>query len=320
MTPSRAASTGTKPAEPHVDSALHTGPFHVALRAAIRDRGLTLDRLRWHLARRGISVALSSLSNWQHGHSRPEHPNSVRAVGALEDILRLPPTSLVRLLMTGDPLAEAAADRGVARRRAGLDEAGGALAELLDALPGSRECQFDVLSRQDKVSVDTDRRGSQIWSRTVVRARSDGVDRYVLRYFGCRNGDMAQVRLHSLENCRLGRVRRHPSAPVLVAELLFDELLRAGDTWVFEESVYDPTGDPQTDHAFGFRHPVGSFALMVRFHPAALPVDCHAYAQLGLYDPRQRTADLTLNAHHAVHLVASNVTAGVLGVGWRWPD
>ena len=305
---------------PEPASTLHTGPFHAALREAIRERGLTLDRLRWHLARRGIPVALSSLSNWQHGHSRPEHTNSVRAVRALEEILRLPPTSLVRLLTTADPLDAAAGERGHARCRAGLDEAEGALAELLDAQPGSRECHFDVISRQDKLLVDANRRGSRLWTRIVVRAQRDGVDRYVVRLFGSPGGDVGRVRLHDLENCRLGRVQRHPTAPVMTAELLFDEVLGAGDTWVFEGWMSDPNGEPQTEHAHGFRHPVDNYALEVRFHPDALPVDCHAYAQPGLYDTRHRTAELTLNPHHAVHLVASNVTAGVLGIAWSWPD
>lgn len=320
MTPSPGGTTRTRTVEPETGSALHTGPFHVALRAAIRDRGLTLDRLRWHLARRGISVALSSLSNWQHGHSRPEHTNSVRAVRALEEILRLPPASLVRLLTTADPTDTAAGERGNARCKAGLDEADGALAELLDALPGSRDCHFDVISRQDKLLVDVDRCGSRMWSRTVVRAQRDGADRYVMRLFGSPDGDIGQVRLHDLENCRLGRVQRHPTAPVMVAELLFDDVLSAGDTWVFEGWMSDRNGDPQTEHAHGFRHPVDSYALEVRFHAETLPVDCHAYAQPGLYDTRHRIADLELNRHHAVHLVAANVTAGVLGIGWRWPD
>ena len=75
-----------------LDSLLLTGPFHTALRAAIRERGLTLDRLRWHLAQRGIRIGLSTLSLWQHGHSRPERDSSLKAVRALEDVLGLPPT------------------------------------------------------------------------------------------------------------------------------------------------------------------------------------------------------------------------------------
>src|SRR5206468_428808 len=80
-------------------SVLYTGPFHAALRAAVRERGLTLDRLRSHLAERGIRVGLSSLSDWQHGRSRPLRAGSGRAVAGLEDVLGLPRGSLARLLV-----------------------------------------------------------------------------------------------------------------------------------------------------------------------------------------------------------------------------
>jgi hypothetical protein len=303
----------TATAEPDLGLLLYTGPFHTALRAAVRERGLTLDRLRAHLARRGIPVGLSSLSDWQHGRRRPRSAGSLRAVRALEDILGLPQRSLIGLL--GEPARPGAP--APARPRDGLDERSGAVAELLDGLPGSREIDFDVVSGHDKSTIDAERRMTRVWSRMVVRARRDGVDRYVLRYFGDAGCAIDRVELGSLENCRLGSVRRH-RAGVLVAELLFDKALRAGETWVFEYEVSDQTADVCTDHAHGFRQPGEQFLMEVRFHPAALPVDCHAFAQPGLYDSRHRTADLALSPHHAVHLFATGVSAGLLGVGWAW--
>jgi len=126
-----------------------------------------------------------------------------------------------------------------------------------------------------------------------------------------------QVRVHGLENCRVGQVLRHPSG-VLVAEVLFGETLRVGDTWVFEYRVDDGTGAPATEYAHGFRLAEEQLVMEARFHPCALPVDCHAFAQPGLYDPRYRTADLRLNQHHAVHLVAQGATTGVRGIAWSW--
>src|SRR4051812_1528119 len=89
-----AESTG-----PTLDVLLTTGPFDAALRAAVRARGLTLERLRAHLARRGVPIALSTLSDWQHGKRRPSVAGSLRAVLALEDVLGLPPKTLVRLVV-----------------------------------------------------------------------------------------------------------------------------------------------------------------------------------------------------------------------------
>lgn len=77
---------------------LHTGPFHLALRAALAVRGLPLQRVQHHLAHRGIKVGVTSLSYWQQGARRPQRPESLRAVRALEDVLELPGNSLIRLL------------------------------------------------------------------------------------------------------------------------------------------------------------------------------------------------------------------------------
>ncbi|MEV6598439.1 hypothetical protein AB0M36_16415 [Actinoplanes sp. NPDC051346] len=288
-----------------VATLLHTGPFHRALRAAVAARGLTLNRLRVRLGERGVRVGLSTLSDWQHGRSRPSSP---LAVEALNEILRLPPGALVALLQTpADPPPPT-----------GLAERDGALAELLDALPGSRRVDLGVLSRQDKVFVDAQRRSSSMWQRTCVRASRDGVDRYVVRYFGDTDGSSPAVELVPLENCRVGRVLRHPRAPVLVAELLFGQTLHVGDTWIFETLIRNRSQGISTVHAYGFRHAVGQYLLEVRFHPSALPVSCYSFVQDGLAAERRRTGELTLSSHHAVHLVAADMTGGLLGIGWQW--
>jgi hypothetical protein len=305
----------TRQVQPRPDSPLVTGPFHAALREAIQERGLTLDRLRFHLSQRGVPVAQSTLSDWQHGHRRPGGDRAVPIVRALEQILDLPGGALVRLLIAGpaDP-----AEPPVLRPARGLDERGGVLGELLDALPGARDRGVHVLSRHNRVSVDASGLAWWMRSRTVVRAVRDGIDRYTVRYFGEEGCVIDEVRIGALENCRLGRVRRHSGSPVLVAELLFGASLAAGDTWVFEHDLVDRTGPPCTEYAYGVVEPLEQYVSEVRFDPRKLPVDCHAFAQPGLYDERRRTADLVLNDHHAVHLVAADLCAGVIGIEWSW--
>jgi hypothetical protein len=77
---------------------LAAGPFDVALRAAIRVRGLGLDRIRYRLRGRGTTVSLATLSHWQSGRCRPERAESLEALRNLEDILNVPDGSLSRLL------------------------------------------------------------------------------------------------------------------------------------------------------------------------------------------------------------------------------
>ncbi|HEV2784138.1 MAG TPA: hypothetical protein VGX25_32530 [Actinophytocola sp.] len=282
---------------------LFTGSFDAALRAAIRHRGLTLDRLRWHLARRGVVIGLSSLSDWQNGRSRPGQANSLRAVWALEDVLRLPPGSLVRLL-----------DRTGSGRLTDI----GPVAELLDTLPGARDRGVELISVQNSVAVGAERRIVLQSTRIAVRARRDGVDRYVVRYYGNPGCVAALVEPQPVGNCRLGAVRAHPTAPALVYELLFDEVLRAGDTWVFESALVDRTGGTCTEFAYGFRYPAEQYQLQVRFDPAARPARCWSFGQFDLTDERHPTGDLPITRYHDVHLVASAIDSGVLGIKWDW--
>lgn len=290
---------------PGPDGVLYTGPFHAALRNAIRERGLPLDRLRAHLARRGITVGLSSLSDWQTGQSRPAHPGSRRAVRALEDILGLPPTALVRLLGNGNEPHQGVADIGP-------------VAELLDAVPGARDRDLELVNVQHKVVIDADGRTALVWTRAAIRALRDGVDRYVVRYYGSPTCDPARVRAQPLGNCRLGRFVAHSSAPALLYELVFDQRLRAGDSWVFETQLVDPTASECTEFAHGFRFPTEQYLLEVRFHPNALPASTCSFAQFDLSDDRHPTRNLALSKHNTVHLIASAISSGVLGIKWDW--
>ncbi|RZQ63330.1 transcriptional regulator [Amycolatopsis suaedae] len=77
---------------------LATGPFAAALRAAIRARGLGLERIRYRLRAQGVPVSLATLSYWQSGRCQPERPGSIAALRCLEQLLEVPPGSLVRLL------------------------------------------------------------------------------------------------------------------------------------------------------------------------------------------------------------------------------
>ncbi|HCT76879.1 MAG TPA: hypothetical protein DGT23_09875 [Micromonosporaceae bacterium] len=283
-----------------IDQLLLSGPFHDTLRAAIRARGLTLDRVRSRLADRGWTVGLSTLSGWQHGHTRPA---SCHIVHALEEVLCLPRNALVDLI----PRSE-------------LDERTGVLGELLDGFPGSRDRTMDVLSQHQKIDVDTAGRSWRIWSRIVLLARRDGVDRYVMRYFADPGADLDQIVIEPTGGCWLGAVRRHDHACLIVAEFLFGQRLRAGESWVLEHRITDPAGCPSGVYAHAVRHRVEQYVLQVRFEPSARPIDCYAFTQRDLYEPKRRTAELLLNAHHSVHLIGAPLITGVHGIAWRWPS
>jgi hypothetical protein len=92
-----------------LDHLLAYGPFPAALRAAIVARGLSLDRIRHRLARRGLSVSVPTLSLWQSGRRRPERAESLRVLSGLEQVLELPSGSLEILLGPPRPRGRGAA-------------------------------------------------------------------------------------------------------------------------------------------------------------------------------------------------------------------
>lgn len=300
-----------------LEAALRTGPFHVALRAAIAARRLPLQRVRHHLARQGVNVGVTSLSYWQQGARRPQRTESLRAVRALEEILDLPEESLIRLL--AKPSERPDCERPAARSYRSLLESSDVLQELITGLGSPLDGGLHTVGHHERVRIGGRRELLGRDSQHVVRAHRDGIDRYLAIYRGDPGCVPDHIDVHALENCRTGRVRRHHETGVLVAELLFDARLRAGDTHLFRYGFEDGTAGAATEYFRGFTFAGGQYALQVRFDEGALPVRCHRFAQHSQAAPRGGRQELTLSgSHRSVHLVEPQVRAGILGIAWDW--
>ncbi|MFH0520500.1 hypothetical protein ACHBTE_25410 [Streptomyces sp. M41] len=300
-----------------LNTALRGGPFHVALRAAIAARGLPLQRVQHHLSRRGVKVGVTSLSYWQQGARRPQRPESLRAVRALEEILQLPEESLIRLLAEADD--HSTLQRPAARSYRSLVEASSVLDQLLADLGCPLDGGVHTLAHHERVRIGALRELAERESHHIVRAHNDGVDRFVAVHHGDPGCLPERMRVHALENCRTGRVRWHQETGVLVAELLFGTRLRAGDTYLFRYGVEDGTAGASREYARGFSLAGGQYALQVRFAESALPVRCHRFSQHSAAAPRSGRQGLTLSGpHHSVHVVEPRVRTGIVGIGWDW--
>lgn len=322
----------------------------MALRAAIAARGLPLQRVQHHLSRHGVKVGVTSLSYWQQGARRPQRPESLRAVRALEEILRLPDESLIRLLADSHDGKGGRGGRGGHGRQieqnrengqngqngwSGQGDLGGtrpagrsyrsllqatdALEQLLDELECTRpDDGLHTLGHHERVRVGARRELLGRESQHIVRAYRDGVDRFVAVHHGDPGCAPERMAVHALENCRAGRVRRHHGTGVLVAELLFDTRLRAGDTFLFRYGVEDGTGGASTEYVRGFGAAGGQYALQIRFDELAVPVRCHRFTQHSAAAPR-RPPELPLSdRHRSVHLVEPRVRSGMVGIEWEW--
>ncbi|MFJ8546834.1 hypothetical protein ACIRFH_33615 [Streptomyces sp. NPDC093586] len=308
--------TGTGTAE--LDSALRGGPFHAALRAAIAARGLPLQRVQHHLSRHGVTVGVTSLSYWQQGARRPRRPESLRAVRALEEILQLPEESLIRLLAETDgPLS---AQRPPVRSYQARMEASDVLHRLLGELGRpSADDGLHTLGHHERVRIGARRELAGRESHHIVRAHRDGVDRFVAVHHGDPGCAPARMAVHALENCRTGRVRIHHDTGVLVAELLFDIRLRAGDTHLFRYGVEDGTAGVSHEYVRVFGAAGGQYALQVGFDAAARPVRCRRFTQYSAAAPRGGRRELAMSGpHRSVHLVEARVRPGMLGIAWDW--
>ncbi|GHC64301.1 hypothetical protein [Streptomyces flavofungini] len=298
-------------------TALRTGPFHVALRAAIAARRLPLQRVRHHLARAGVHVGVTSLSYWQQGARRPQRAESLRAVRALEEILQLPDESLIRLLAQAEDRINT--ERPAARSYRSLVEASDVLQSLLADLESPLDGGLHTVGHHERIRIGAHRELVGRDSQHVVRAHTDGIDRYLAIHHGDPGCTPERMEVRALENCRTGRVRWHHDTGVLVAELLFDARLRAGDTHLFCYGFEDGTAGASAEYVRGFSFTGGQYALQVRFAEENLPVRCHRFTQRSTAAPRLGLRELTLSgSHRSVHLVEPQVRAGLIGIGWDW--
>ncbi|GGJ87145.1 hypothetical protein GCM10010123_15890 [Pilimelia anulata] len=305
--------------EPHVTSALRNGPFHHALRTAIKSRGLPLERLRQRLTEAGAPVGIATLSSWQSGRRRPERPESLRAVELLEGILGLPPRALVILLgapRRRGPGARAAAE---ARRFADLLELAGPVTALTDQL-GSRDGRLRTLSAWDFAEIGLHSSLTSVESVVVLEAVEE-VDRYVTVYNGVPGTDLQKtVRFHALANCRLGRVRHDVEHGLVVAELLFDRRLYPGETAIARYRVEDSSGRSDTEYSRFLRFQAQHVAVEVRFAPDALPIRCWRFLRQREGQPDQMREEVTLGAHRDAHVVRNAVPPGIIGIAWEPSD
>jgi transcriptional regulator with XRE-family HTH domain len=175
--------------------------FAGALRQAIQSSGLTLERIRHRLGRRGLAVSVATLSYWQRGRSRPR---SRTVVVALEEILQVPSGALTELL--DDPAHAVPPVRGPAVRggAAGQPNAGehgrgvrdlwpdpDRYACLVGQLDRSGDHRLERLSIHDVYRLDEARRSWTLSVRTVLRAAGDDVDRVVCVHQTGRGGSAA---------------------------------------------------------------------------------------------------------------------------------
>jgi len=275
--------------------------FSAALRSAISDSGLSLDRVQARLQSRGVSVSVTALSYWQSGKRQPERQSSISAVRSLEDILGLDPGALLGLLPPPRP-------RGVTGRRPRKRTSQrdrtlrAALARFGEPDVGS---QLALIGLHDQCVVDA-HGGHRVTARALPRSTVDGQARWPLVYDHGHNAPL----LSALRNCRIGETEVHADVGFTVAELVFDRPVEKGDTQLVEYEIDQPQPD-RAAHFREFRATVHEY--LVEVVHAGEP-GTRSYWQYSTAKPGRR--ELTVDDAGAVHAVALDFGPGVFGIEW----
>jgi hypothetical protein len=303
--------------------------FAAAVRAAIDQSGLTLREIEKRLARWGdLRSSFATLSSWQSGATQPARTTTGRnrvlalereldlAVGQL--YLQLPDPPVLRPLR---PVGQVAG-----QRRPNLDpliERHKRLQNQVNMLTGSQQILPVAWSKEYVVGADR-------WPvRTLIklrlRAAHDDVDRY---WFFHAFERRTAPRVTSGDGChriseRLdGESARSGPGTVQVAavELLFDRVLRRGESYEFSFAV-EYSDSPASALLAGqeFRHvqsqPCQRVDLSLTFDPQNLPLSVERCLWRGRDLQRIKHLPMRGDGSRFALRLESPVPAGY---GWNW--
>lgn len=281
--------------------------FAAALRVAIQQRGLSLDRIRYHLTQRGHELSVATISYWQSGRSRPERAASIAAIGALEEILGLEAGHL--------------AGRLPARRRGPSGASGQSPAEAADAylpyvedLMGRLDLDWDVgltpISVHDRVEIDGRRRELSHQVKQLFVADRDDVDHYWIYY-----QSTGQPYVEGVHNCTVEALEELPELGVLVAQMRLTRSLSRGESILVEHHAgqRDPVPTERTVER-AFLHPVRAAHIEVLFDEGCLPLAAERFT---VVDGVEKVDPIVI-VGRSVHALVLDFGPGLYGVRWDW--
>jgi len=301
--------------ERELDRLLRTGPFHEALRAAVANSGLSLDRIQDRLRRRGAVISVPTLSSWQSGRYRPERAGSLAVLSALEEVLGVRPESLAALVGPPRPRGRRSAPQdgpGLGATWSGELDISSALSQVDTRWDQS----LTRLSTHCRLELDEQGRERGMHSRQLLRADVDGPDRWVTVFRRDEPGPPPKIETSA--PLRIGAVVESEATGLLVAEVLFDRKLARGESIIVEYTLNHRDPRPSSTVLQSTLHvPVREYVLEVKFDPSALPASCHSFrSTTDGARPQQRL--LKPDAAGSVLAVALAAGPCLLGIRWDW--
>jgi hypothetical protein len=295
---------------------LASGPFPAALRTAIADSGLSLDRIQYRLRQHGTPVSLATLSSWQSGRRRPERAASMAALDRLERIVDVPPGALAALL--GPPRPRGRGVYTEAPELSDMYQDTDPIALLLTEFDTSSDDRLVRLSQYERLKIGPDGRLRELYSRALVRAATDGVGSSIV--IDQADAGNASV-IRPLRGCTLGSVRTRPDVGLTIAELRLPRPLRRGEPLVMEYVVEFTAPFPRdNDTSRRLRLPIREHVIDVEFTRPMLPARCVQFTVTQKDEVVETTERvLTLDDDDRVCAMGIDLEPCVIGVRWEWP-
>lgn len=291
----------------------HADSFAGSLRDAINARGLTLAKLHEQLHARGNSVSMATLSYWRSGARRPEGAQSMAALGDIEQLLHLAPSTLTALLGTTNrtgPLGPTQFPLGEEELEEAVKEAYAALgAEYPDT---SRE-----LTTHSVTDVDAAGNVSRSITRSILQATVGTLTSTPFLEMSPGISTPAPL-ISAVSGGRISARYSHPNGEVHGVLFELDAPLTAPATAMVEWSVEYPAGyPPQRETGHAVARQCRELLVWTRFHPDALPdhIEERAESPDGV-----ATTELSLEGRGSVHQVRRAFGPGALGVSWSYND
>ncbi|GLZ81999.1 hypothetical protein Afil01_68060 [Actinorhabdospora filicis] len=291
-------------------------PFSSALRTAITASGKSLVALSRELRARGAPASVSTLSGWQTGENHPERASSLAALATLEEILGLPPRTLLALVPSRRPRGRWRAPASTTlphRRMWRSPEAVERVLARLDAAPADLYVPARV-SRTVKIVVDGRGFERESHHRNLLR----GGREETTRVFGMlRSASLPRLPVVAgTDGCRPGRMRADVPAALTAFELLLDTPLRPDELRQIDFVVRFPPG--QRERHMDLRVPPGLRDVVVQaaFDPACPPRGC-----AGFYQAAQGRPETPLDAGNGpawFQFAVIDPAPGIYGIRWEW--
>ncbi|CRK61389.1 hypothetical protein [Alloactinosynnema sp. L-07] len=288
----------------------------MALSRAIDRSGMSLELLQRRLSAHDVRVSLSTLSYWRRGRTRPERPESLRAVSIIEQVLGMPNGYLISLLGPRKPRGRWAS-RSSAKPHELLWDGASALAPLLAELDQPAPGDLTFLSVREQHFVDRDGLDERTLVHVVVRSEVDWRRTCVVLHRAEPN-DAALPRITAANGCAMGKARVHQPGGFVLSEILLDRVLRVGDTAAFSYEVKWFGTERSSNFTRAMRQCAREYLLEVVFHPDAVPSACHQFRRESVRQPEIDHGELRLGAFHSVHLLTHDEKSAIVGIRWTW--